>query len=536
MKIKYIVIALSLAFAFQGTALAQISTTNTASISSSVTNTANISGEIKSVKSNPSEVTLFLSGAQILRKVNVQIPAGESVLKFENLSPYINENSIQVRANKGLTVLSVNHEHNFLAKTENNQEFENLKKKLEQVKNEIILENAYLGVIKEDIIFLQANREIGGKNSALTVAALEQASEFYSKSITALKLKEIKRVQTITALTAQKETLDKQINEWLQNDNLPTGEIIVRTDAPTAASYNLELTYVVNNAGWYPSYDIRAQSITEPLKVAYKANVTQNTRENWNNVKLRFSSANPNLSGNAPKLNPYYLRYPNPIAFRGGVEKNLQISLSRKQDTNDSMQEEVGYSAAPTVFLENATTVEFEIGIPYTIKSDGKNYIVDMSILELPTGYQYYSAPKLEKEAFLIAKVTEWEKYNLLDGEANIFFEGTFVGKTFLDMSSAKDTLEVSLGRDKSITVTRDKIKEYTTKQFIGSKKEEEISWKITVKNNKNLEIKMLLVDQVPLSTLEEIEVSVKNISGGKHNSETGQIKWEFALKPSETK
>lgn len=159
-----------------------------------------------------------------------------------------------------------------------------------------------------------------------------------------------------------------------------------------------------------------------------------------------------------------------------------------------------------------------------------------MSIIELPASYQYYSIPKLDKDAFLIARVTEWEKYNLLNGEANIFFEGTFVGKTFLEMDSAKDTLELSLGRDKSIAIKREKIKGFTTKQFIGSKQEEEISWKITVKNNKNVEVNILLVDQAPLSTLEEIEVSVKSSFGAKHNAQTGEIKWELLLKPLETR
>ena len=516
-KLTIIIIALSVTFTLQGSLFAQ-------------------SNAVKKIQSNASEVTVFLNGAQVTREVSVQIPAGESLLKFENLSPYIEQNSIQVRANNGLTILSVNYEYNYLAKNENNPEIENLKNKLELIQEELTLENAHLSVVKEDIAFLQANRNIGGQNTTITAAALQQTSEFYSKTITKLKIKEINRTKTINKLTSQRDTLKRQIQEWQQDKDIPFGEIVVKTQSPLATTYNLELTYVVGRASWTPSYDIRSQSINEPLKIAYKANVIQNTRENWKNIKLRFSSANPNLSGTAPTLYPYYLKYPQPIAMRGS-DRTLKSQTSNDNDLQKTMVlEEENFVMLSPILRVNQTSVEFEITTPYTINSDGKNYTVDMSTIELPAIYKYYSAPKLDTDAFLIARVTEWEKYNLLEGEANIFFEGTFVGKTFLDMNSAKDTLELSLGRDKSITIKREQIKEYTTKQFIGSNQEEEISWRIQIKNNKNEQLNMLLVDQAPLSTIEDIEVSVKEISGGKQNAQTGEVQWQLTLKPLETK
>jgi len=80
--------------------------------------------------------------------------------------------------------------------------------------------------------------------------------------------------------------------------------------------------------------------------------------------------------------------------------------------------------------------------------------------------------------------------------------------------------------------VSREKIKDYTSRQFIGTKKEEKIAWQITVKNNKSQEIDMVILDQVPVSTVDDIEVEVKGISGAKFNEETGEVKWDFALKP----
>jgi uncharacterized protein (TIGR02231 family) len=159
-----------------------------------------------------------------------------------------------------------------------------------------------------------------------------------------------------------------------------------------------------------------------------------------------------------------------------------------------------------------------------------------MEFYDLPAFYQYYCVPKIDKDAFLIANIIDWEKYNLLEGEANVFFEDTYVGKTLMDVRYASDTLEISLGRDKNVSVDREKVKDFTDKQFIGSKKEETREWITTVKNNKNQAINMILLDQVPVSTIEEIEVNIQNVSGAKHDIETGEIKWEFELEPSNKK
>jgi len=190
----------------------------------------------------------------------------------------------------------------------------------------------------------------------------------------------------------------------------------------------------------------------------------------------------------------------------------------------------------PVDQIQKQTTVDFEIQLPYSIKSDNKSYAVDISSNQLPAEYQYYSVPKINKSAYLIANISDWEKYNLLEGEANIFFEETFVGKSLLDVRFAKDTLQISLGIDKNIQVEREKITDFKSKNFFGSKKEELRNWKISIKNNKNQAINMLVFDQVPVSTNEEIKVELMNISNAIQNSETGELKWLFKLNPKETK
>jgi uncharacterized protein (TIGR02231 family) len=180
--------------------------------------------------------------------------------------------------------------------------------------------------------------------------------------------------------------------------------------------------------------------------------------------------------------------------------------------------------------------VEFEIKTPYTIPSDGRNLTIDMESYSLPADYQYFCTPKIDRNAYLTARIVDWEKHNLLEGEANVFFEDTYTGKTLLDVRYMSDTLTISLGKDKGISIKREIQKQFTTKQFLGNKKEETRSWLISVRNNKQQSINILLSDQIPVSTLEEIKVDAINISNGNLDPETGIIKWEFQLKPAEKK
>jgi hypothetical protein len=586
----------------------------------------------KEVKTEVNNVTVFIEGAQITRKKNVEVLSGITALKFVNLSPFIDAKSVQVKAIGEVTVLSVNHQQNYLDKSAKLKEIDELQQKDKLLDDKINLENAYLSIIKEELDFLKQNRTIGGTYQNLNLTNLKEIADYYSAKLTSLKLKEIERNKSLEELKKQKTDISRQIVALTNRSEYPTGEVMVKLEAKKATMVSLEVSYVVSNASWFPTYDIRAKNINEPVQLVYKANVRQDTKEEWKNVKLRFSSSNPNSTGVAPELKVYYLNYNtlppsynrNTGMVRGRVvdastnepligvsvlvqgttigavtdvngnysivtpnnavsllfsylgystqnlpitNANMNVTLAQdlktldeivvmgygtKKETSDALQGRVAgvdvsskrsvkirgtnSFSLPLVQMEKQTTVDFEIKTPYTIKSDNKNYTIDMEAYDLPASYKYYCVPKVDKDAFLIAYLVDWEKYNLLEGEANIFFEDTYVGKTILDVKNAADTMSISLGRDKSISVNRQKVKNFTTKQFLGSKKEETRAWNITVKNNKSQKVDMILLDQVPVSTLEEIEVNVQKTSGAQHNNETGEIKWDFSLEPGTKK
>ena len=189
-----------------------------------------------------------------------------------------------------------------------------------------------------------------------------------------------------------------------------------------------------------------------------------------------------------------------------------------------------------TTIEEQELNVSFDIDIPYDILSNGKAHSVSLKDIKIPATYTYYAAPKVEKEAFLLAELNDYAKYNLLPGEANIVFEGMYVGKTMINPNQTQDTLNLSLGRDKKISIKRERISDKSGTKFLSSYKEHTFTYDIIVRNNKKEDINMLLKDQFPLSTDKEITIELLDKDGAKANEETGVLTWEIKLKSNETK
>jgi uncharacterized protein (TIGR02231 family) len=189
-----------------------------------------------------------------------------------------------------------------------------------------------------------------------------------------------------------------------------------------------------------------------------------------------------------------------------------------------------------TEITENQLNVSFDIDIPYDIASNGKQHSVTLKEIKLPATYKHYSIPKLEQEAFLLAEISDYAKYNLLKGEANIIFEGMYIGKTSINPSQTADTLNLRMGRDKKISVKRELIAEKSSTKFLSSGREQVFTYDIIIRNNKKEEANLTQKDQNPISTDKEIEVELLQSDSAKVETETGILSWELILKPGETK
>ena len=409
----------------------------------------------------------------------------------------------------------------------------------------------------------------------------------------------------------------------------------------------ITIKYLVQEARWFPSYDIRAKNIQSPISITYKANVTQQSGEDWENVTLTISSGNPSHGGAKPIIKPWIVGFNNIVAASNttvstvqqdkvfGPSNNLvrgrivdengqgvpgvnvlikgttigtvtdaigyysipltsdaqtlvcsfigyqthEVSIGNQNEINIQLLPDVamlsevvvtGYSSqtqrnitgsiavvdgdsysgraagvtsyAPRVKktivatpVVRQTDVEFTLEELFSVKSDGEMRTTDMVEYELDALYEYYCVPKLDADAFLIAKILHWDEHNFLEGEANLFFEGKYIGKSILDTRNTSDTLALSLGRDGNVLVTREKIKDYTSRHVVGSNQKSMVGYEISIRNKKSQHLTIVVEDQIPIANDKDISVDKLEDSDAEYDAETGLLKWKKEIDPGKT-
>ncbi|MBX2941631.1 MAG: DUF4139 domain-containing protein [Cyclobacteriaceae bacterium] len=498
----------------------------------------------KSIDSKITNVTVFLNKAQVTREVKTRIEAGKSDLILSGLTSQLDPASIQVTGKGGFLIMGLRHQQNYLNEFNVPAKLKALKDSLAYHQRNLSLEQSQKETLNKEEQMLLSNQKIGGTNQNLTVAELKAMADFYRSRLGEIVNNRMKQDEKIKSINELILRLQKQINSESELYSKNTSEIVISVSANSATAATLEVNYVVANSGWYPIYDLRAVNTKSPIQLNYKANVFQRTGEEWKNVNLILSTANPSQSGLKPELYPWYLDFYNPAVYSQYNKKALgRISPAVQSETMEMEKDMVMTEEAPAQsmtelvsMVQTSLNTEFQIALPYTVASSSKPTLVDIQSHEVKAEYTYSVVPKLDGDAFLIAKATGWEDFSLLPGEANIFFEGTFVGKTMIDPNSIKDTLAVSLGRDKRIVVKREELKDLTSKKLIGTNKKEEHSWEISVRNTKTEAITITVEDQLPVSKNKDIEVTAVNTGGAKFDLVSGKLIWKLVLQPNETK
>lgn len=585
------------------------------------------------VKTAVEKVTLFIDGAQVTRTRQIDLPAGNSTVVFTGLSPYLDDKSMQVSAKGKFTVTAVNRLFNHTDSLERSTRQQALEREIAETERQQKQLKASREVIEAEYAMLKVNCSVGNRNVATPLAGIKELNEYYTARLQALKSKESGINEEAEKLDARERRLRAELAELGGRQSVPMSEVEVRIEAPAACKASFTLTYYVRNAGWFPSYDIRSGGLLEPVAISYKANIFQNTKEEWKNVELTLSSSNPNTGSIAPQLRTYWLDYGlaaprynvnltnntvSGIVFDSRREPlagasvlvpgttigaitdtqgrysitvpngatSLQFNyLGYKPRTqaisgstmNVTMQEDMtamdevvvmGYGTQKKNMLagaaiprndskmrvtevdfaefdaesavmdveqtQNQLGYEFEIKQPYTVASDGKSVTAEIGRFDLPAAYTYQSTPKIDKDAFLVAEATDWEKLNLLQGEANVYFENTFVGKSILDPNQTSDTLRFSMGRDRNIRIERTKENDYSSRRAIGSNQTQTTGWKFVVRNTRTEPVVLTLADQLPVSRNSAINVTAEELSGGQLDKESGIVTWKMELKPGE--
>lgn len=595
-------------------------------------------GDNKKVTPSIKHVTVFTNGAQVERSLSVNLLAGEQVITFTGLSPYTDVKSMQIKARGKLTVLGVNYRTihpDSLQRVKQLREAEKLVKSTDEKEREL---KAQLEVVNAQLEMVKTNSSIGNRTTVTPLANIKELNNYYAQETLELKKKAIAIDQELEKLSEIREKQEKTVDSIARLKLKTMTEADLTLQVAQAGKVEFDLTYYVRNAGWYPTYDLRSEGLGLPLQLSYKANMFQNTKEEWNNIPVTLSSANPSRSNIAPELRTYWIdygklapRYDNELGTEGSVsgvvldeegepligcsvtvvgtslgtvtDVNGRYSIAlprgksqlrfayvgylsqtssvngstlnvRMKEDNAALQEVVvmGYGVSkkgrgktsrkredasmiegkvPGVAVSKEPEMpeseliavneqraqfgyEFEIKQPLTLLSDGKTTTTEIARYQLPATYQYLGIPRADKDAFLVADATDWQQYSLLEGEANVYFENSFIGKTILDPTVANDTLHFSLGRDNGIRMQRTKVSARSTRRLLASNQEQDMTWRITVKNSRKEAVSLLLQDQIPVSQNSNITVTTEELSGGQLDKSTGIIVWQLQLQPNE--
>ena len=492
---------------------------------------------------------IYLYGAEVTHSKQVTLNAGRNKIVFAGLSTKLNAKSIQVNNTGDASILAISDAINYFVNQKESTKIKQLKDSVQMLTEAISQLNndkdAY--TIEKDMLL--KNESIGSKDKGVVISELKLASDFYLAKMKEINSELLKIQQKTTKLNELLVKSNQELIELNAKNNQPTAEISILISSPIKTTTTIELKYIVTDCGWAPSYDLRAEDINQPIQLKYRAKVFNNTGIDWNDIKVKLSTADPSQSASKPILSAWNLNFDMGYGNKGlsnsfspSAEGYFGNTLSKDNNNNEiSTQPQAAKTtiAKPVKFQEievSELSAEFDIKNNYTIPADSKPYIVDVTEYKLPAVYQHFSVPKLDKNAFLLARINGWEDLNLVEGPANVYYSGTYVGQSYIYTRSADDTLDLSLGRDNKVLVTRSKVKEYCNKKILGNFVKETFAYEMVIKNNRKTPVQIEINDQLPVSTQSDITVEALETSKGLYDIKTGKYSWTYTLLPGDVK
>jgi uncharacterized protein (TIGR02231 family) len=527
---------------------------------------ANAAETEKTIKSKPEKIIVYTQGAQVHRNTLVNLVAGQNTIIFSGLENCINASAIQASGNGNFIIADIQHEVHYpefdKAKLNGDVRY---KKLLKQV-NDSLQELNYLIediTYKSDALSTEKNVLLNyslykGQSKRDSIASLKDGLTYLREKLYNINTEQLKLKREREKLEAKKTILNERIvnvSRELTNQN-NTGEveqvdyrILVHVIADQATQATVSLNYYITNAGWTPSYDLRAISSEQNVKLTYKAQIHQESGIDWGNVKLVLSTANPNRSYNIPSLSPWYLGY-NPYQQNRNKDSRVLSApaagagysdKAKKADDFSDLEQEQKEIAAQNAYdytsvSENVIETEYEIKLNYNIPSDGKEHFAAIMVKDLKTNYRYKAIPKLNNNVYLTAVLSDWEDAITMGGEASIYYDGSYVGNTSLLPGGTEDTIQLSLGIDKNIAIKRQKIKEKCSQKVLDNDILHQYTYEITMKNSRATKIEIEVEDQLPLAQDKSVVVDRKELSGAKYDEVTGILKWRSTIQAKDSK
>lgn len=510
----------------------------------------------KTVDTSIQEVTVYDNQALVTRRGIVQLTGEEHELIIAQLPVTLVSESIRASGTGAVAVrlLGVRAERTYTTEaiadrvTQLEQEIEQLEAQKRTVQDQLTLLNHQQHFIK-----------------SLNPQYLERLTRFPNPELMNLvQIRELldfvaqqygEYAKDIAQWEKQQQQLDKQIQvlrQKLQHISTPNPQesfnIIIALESSAAGEFELELSYVVNQASWLPLYDLRFSKKNETIDISYLAEVKQSTGEDWLDVALTLSTAKPGLGTLPPKLVPWYVDVQRFI-YPGQLEKALADSDVRKlRKVSASMpfpgmapeppetEAEVEYMKAQTATAEifkQGNVITFGVSGGGNIPSDGTPHKTTVFNEEYPCDAQYIAMPRLVSMAYLQANVTNsLTGVTLLPGTANIFRDNTFVGTTNLENIAPGQEFKLNLGIDEGLKIERDLVERQVEKKLIGNQRRTTYGYRLMITNLRDHAAELTLTEQLPISRSEQIKIRLTRSNPQVQMGEMGLLEWSLTLLP----
>ena len=508
-----------------------------------------------------SKVKVYIEQAKLEKTTTFPLKQGNNEIILSGNSPYMQPQSLQFTSLNDFIITDFTPFIQYVQpkqQAEDRLSFEN-KRQLKVLRDSLDglnLKNSdsytLVSILNKEKNVLENMKVMSQPQTIDSIPKIKDGLSYYRDKMLEVTKMLQKENTIITKRTKSISEVTNQINLILQgelNNSNPRNEYYIRLNIYSEKAIpqcKLSYSYNVTGVSWQPYYDIKFTKPSEPVAFVLKAQLTQQTGEDWNDVTLIFSTEQPNNRRTLGELYPYYLRENQPIAYKANRGK---VSLSDESVDAMSVPEDFAPMAA-SAKMANGTgyskmTVsqltmlgkEYEVGMKHTILSDGKEKTIALETKTTKSDYKHYSIPKIDKSVYISALLPDWESLELMDATGKIYLEDSYINDTYINSNSTSDTLSLSIGADKRVAIDRKVTKSKPEKVgLLSSLSETIVTITISIKNNNQTNIDLNLVDQIPLSNTENITITAGDIAKAEYDQKTGKLIWNLTFTPLEAK
>ncbi|WP_281898497.1 mucoidy inhibitor MuiA family protein [Phytohabitans aurantiacus] len=495
-------------------------------------------------------VTVYPDRARVTRRGKVDLPAGTEVVHIGPLPLGLHRDSIRVGGHGPATVLGVDVVTRHQARPTDATVTE-----LEDQRDALATEMGALGdasaVEEQRAEFLSTLAQRAGGTYARSLAAGETDpaavaafADSIAEQLTATKARQRELAQRVNETGRRKAAVERHLAQ-IRGKQVPDELVAAVTLQVTAeGAVELELSYVVDGAGWESTYDVRLDD--ERLAVTWFGLVTQRTGEDWPECELVLSTARPATTTTVPELDPWYLDRIRPLPVARAVAASRARAPMPAAPAGAAFNAALAMDAGDAVVAVEESTSVIEQGVaaatyrpehPVAVPADGGAHRATVAVLELPVQLDYVTAPAISPDAHLRATAANGSAHTLLPGRASVFHGADFVGATVLETWAPGEEVELALGLDDRIRVERKLIRRTATKAALGATRRREVEYRTTVANHTPRTARVTVLDQIPVSRDEGITVRAFRVDPSPvERTELGVLTWKLELEPGDTK